>query len=53
MPCSGTTPALTKPTQGGSDCDPAHIANLEGENRDTAEEHAALSALITEAGKKK
>lgn len=31
----------------------AHIANLEGENRDTAEEHAALSALITEAGKKK
>lgn len=31
----------------------AHIASLEGEKRDTAEEHAALSALITEAGKKK
>ncbi len=31
----------------------AHIASLEGEKRDTAEEHAALSALITEAAKKK
>lgn len=31
----------------------AHIATLESENRDTAEEHAALSALITEAAKKK
>jgi hypothetical protein len=31
----------------------AHIASLEREKRDTAEEHAALSALITEASKKK
>jgi len=30
-----------------------HIATLESELRDTAEERAALSALITEAGKKK
>jgi hypothetical protein len=30
-----------------------HIATLEKEWRDTAEERAALSALITEAGKKK
>jgi hypothetical protein len=31
----------------------AHIATLDREGRDTAEEHAALSALITEAGKAK
>lgn len=31
----------------------AHIATLEDEGRDTAEERAALSALITEYGKKK
>ncbi len=24
-----TTPALTKPVQGGTDCDPAHVANLD------------------------
>jgi hypothetical protein len=26
---SGVTPGLTTPAQGGSDCDPAHIANLD------------------------
>jgi hypothetical protein len=26
---TGTTPALTKPAQGGTDCDAAHIANLD------------------------
>ena len=31
----------------------AHIASLETEWRDTSEEHAALSALITEAGKRR
>jgi hypothetical protein len=30
-----------------------HIADLVREARDTAEEHAALSAMITEAGKKR
>lgn len=30
-----------------------HIATLETEWRDTVEEHAALSALITEASKRK